>query len=371
MAAFEDTFTEASTTLLTAHTPDVGTAWTLESGDNSSMTVVGGVGVLNMTSTTLTFVSSDDLGNADCWVEAELTDFGDFQSQPNRYVALRVQDSSNFIGWYLGGTGGGGMRLAKVVGGVITNLITMQGVTGRVYRVEAEGTTIRFYENGIQQGSDITVTDFQTETKQGIISSNGAAFLHFISTYNADTFGGGGITATLSEQGPGFTESINSTLTAAISAAITESGPSFSESIALTLTAKLNVSITESGPSFTEAINATVTSSSGITVAITETGPSFTESISSTLLKNINAAITEQGPSFTENISVSLIQDVTVNITETGPSFIESIIASLPVVITVNPRNIIHAKRQSTTVRVKKTSNSVRIKRKSNTIRVK
>ena len=193
MAAFEDTFTEASDTLLTAHTPDVGTAWTLQSGSNTNLSVRALNDALVSTSTSRTLVTSDDLGDADCYVEAELSTL---TTQGGRYVALRVQDSMNFIGWILAGTGGGGMRLVKVVAGATTNLMTMQGVAGRVYRIEAEGSTIRFYEDTIQQGSDITEAEFQTETGQGIVAFNTASTTDFISTYNADVLGTTGITVT-------------------------------------------------------------------------------------------------------------------------------------------------------------------------------
>mgnify|MGYP003629833070 CR=1 FL=1 len=191
MSAFEDTFTAAADELLTAHTPDVGGSWVLVSGDNTALVVYSAGGKLGNTSSTLTFVRSDDLGDADCYVEAELTDNGSFQPNTGIYCALRVQDADNFIGWYLGGTGGGGLRLIRMAGGSITNLLTMQGVVGNTYKIEAEGTTLRFYENGIQQGSDITESSFQTETKQGIVSDGASGFLRFISTYSADVLGGG------------------------------------------------------------------------------------------------------------------------------------------------------------------------------------
>ena len=189
MAAFEDTYTEASDTLLTLHVPNVGTAWTLDSGDSSNLVVRALNNALVSTSVSRTFVRSDDLGDADCYVEAELATL---TTQGGRYVALRVQDSTNFIGWILAGTGSAGMRLVKVVSGNTTNLLTMQGVAGRVYRIEAEGATIRFYEDGVQQGSDITESSFQTETKQGIVAFNADSTVDFISTYNADVLGGGG-----------------------------------------------------------------------------------------------------------------------------------------------------------------------------------
>ena len=183
--------------------------------------------------------------------------------------------------------------------------------------------------------------------------------------------GGGGISGTITETGPSFTEAVSATLTASINASIVESGPSFTESISTTLSVNITSTITEVGPSFTESINATVTSTTAIIASIAEQGPSFTESIAANLDVNISATITELGPSFTESINISLTKDITVSITESGPSFTESIIATLPVVITVNPKNIISVKRKSNNVIIKRSTNKIIVKRNSNIIRVK
>ena len=148
MADFEDSFTVGIDTLLTAHSPDVGTAWTLVSGNNTAFDIEESDDTLRVQNSTLTFVMSDDLGNADCYVQGELASL---TTMPGKYVALRIQDADNFIAWVNSGTGGGGMRLVKVIAGSITNLMTMQGVAGRVYKIEAEGTAIRFYEDDIHQ----------------------------------------------------------------------------------------------------------------------------------------------------------------------------------------------------------------------------
>ena len=183
---------------------------------------------------------------------------------------------------------------------------------------------------------------------------------------------GGGISVTVTETGPSFTESINSILTAKLNSAITESGPSFVESIAATLTAlEITATITESGPSFTELIGATVVTPSGVTVSITEVGPSFTESINTVINANISAGITEQGPSFVESSSVAILKDITLLITESGPSFTDSIAVTLPVFVTINPKNIIQVKRSSNNVTIKAKSNMITVNRKSNIIRVK
>jgi hypothetical protein len=188
MAAFEDAFVVGADTLLTAHIPSKGVGWTLKSGENANLVVRAVSNALVSTSVTRTLVTSDDLGSADCYVEAGLSTLS---AQNGRYVALRIQDATNFIGFILAGTGSAGLRLVKVVGGTTTNLMTMQGVAGRVYKIEAEGSIIRFYEDGIQQGSDITESVFQAETKQGIVAFNTASTTDFISSYNADVLGGG------------------------------------------------------------------------------------------------------------------------------------------------------------------------------------
>lgn len=172
-----------------------------------------------------------------------------------------------------------------------------------------------------------------------------------------------GITLTVAEQGPSFTEVINSTLAAKLNVSISEQGPSFTESLNVTLSSlTIQASITESGPSFTESITADITVATGINLAVAESGPSFTESINANLDVNISSAIAELGPSFTESISISLTKEIQVNVTEFGPSFVENITASIPIKITVNPKNIVRVKRRSNTVIIKHKSNIIRVK---------
>jgi len=190
MALFEDSFTEASDVNLEDHAPDIGTAWTLISGVADGAQVESTDNTLRSGSNTLTFTASDDLGVSDLSVEGTL---GELVVHMGKHVALRVQDSSNFIGWIAAGTGGSGMRLVKVIAGVTTNLIQIQPVLGRTYRVEAEGTTVKFFENGIQQGSDVTVTEFSSETRQGVITSSGERFEVWLTDYKADSLAVSGV----------------------------------------------------------------------------------------------------------------------------------------------------------------------------------
>ena len=197
---------------------------------------------------------------------------------------------------------------------------------------------------------------------------------------------GGGLTASITESGPSFTEQISTTLSKAIEASITELGPSFAESINANLSANITGSIGESGPAFTESISATlstltiqgditesgpsftdsvsidVQAAIGLNASITELGPSFTESVQASLDKAIKANISEYGPSFTDSIAISLTSEIDASIGEYGPSFIESLSAKIPVKISVNAKN---------TIKVKRSANTVKIKRKSNILRVK
>tara|TARA_R110002012_G_scaffold273575_1_gene459479 strand:+ start:1985 stop:3127 length:1143 start_codon:yes stop_codon:yes gene_type:complete len=201
-----------------------------------------------------------------------------------------------------------------------------------------------------------------------------------------DLGGSGGLTASITESGPSFTEQISATLSKAIEASITELGPSFTESISTNLSANITGSIGESGPAFTESISATlstltiqgnitesgpsftdsisvdVQASLGLNASIAELGPSFTESVQASLDKAIEANISEYGPSFTDSIAISLTSEIDASIGEYGPSFIEGLSAKIPVKISVNAKN---------TIKVKRSANTVKIKRKSNILRVK
>ena len=305
MALFEDSFTTGSNESLVDHTPDVGSAWTLISGESTNFFVNASDSTLRSMSSALTAVSSDDLGSSDCYVEGELSIV---LSMPNRYVALRMQDSSNFIGWVMAGTGGSGMRLVKVVGGVITNLIQIQGVLGRVYRVEAEGTTVKFFENGVQQGSDITVTEFSTETTQGVVTSNGASNA-WLNSYAADIIGGGGIS---------ITEQLKNINYTSLDPVITLTGSiSIIENLVNTNYTSLNPVITLTGViSITEQLkNITYTS---LNPTIDLTGViEITESLVNTNYNSLNPTIT-----LTSGAIEIIEQLVSVQYTSLNPSIL-------------------------------------------------
>jgi hypothetical protein len=172
-----------------------------------------------------------------------------------------------------------------------------------------------------------------------------------------------GISLTVTELGPSFSDSINISLSANITSTITESGPSFADNISATLsTLTIQASITESGPLFTESASINVTPSASINASISEVGPSFTDSISVDLGVNLSATITELGPGFTDSISINITKDITASITESGPSFADIINVFVPIKITINPKNIVRVKRKENTVRIKRKSNLIRVR---------
>ena len=333
MAAFEDTFTVSVDTNLVDHTPDIGTAWTLVSGDAGAIVAMEDDNSLSTSVDTKTLVTSDNLGSADCWVEGILSSANVFQSQPNKFLALRIQDADNFIGWILAGTGGAGLRLVRVLNGSTTNLITTQGATGVVYRIEAEGSTLRFYGDGVQIGSDVTETTFQAETKQGVITSSSLSFQRWLNYYAADVIGGtGGGEVTVNSLAQPFTESISATVTAAqvTETSISSTAQAFTESNVINVSANITSSISATALAFTASISATVTAPGVNDSSINSFAQAFTESNNVTVFSNLSANIQSQAQAFTESINAVRLIGIDTSISAAAPAFIESLLIQTP-----------------------------------------
>lgn len=110
-----------------------------------------------------------DQGSADHYTEFKNTDFNAVEGDAI-YMCCRLVDNDNFLAWWLGGTGAIGSRLCKCVAGSITDLVTVQGAEDDVIKITCESNTIKFYIDDVQQGTDQTVTDHNTETSQGIVA---------------------------------------------------------------------------------------------------------------------------------------------------------------------------------------------------------
>ena len=90
------------------------------------------------------------------------------------FLCVRKSDSDNFIAYHLAGSGAAGARLCKRATGTLTDsIVTTQGGADYGFKIECEGTTVRFYRDtggGFSQvGTDQTITDHQTETGAGFV----------------------------------------------------------------------------------------------------------------------------------------------------------------------------------------------------------
>lgn len=147
---FSDSFTEASTVLLNAHTPNVGTSWTLAQSSGGATYSVYNTGVLRPT-TGLNNVGCLYLANniapyaaVDVSIRMPVT----VSSTSTIGLVFRYVDSNNFYLLTISATVGNCI-LYKKVAGVWTNLgITTAGaVNGQTWRVRAVGSQIVVYAN--------------------------------------------------------------------------------------------------------------------------------------------------------------------------------------------------------------------------------
>lgn len=161
---FSDTFTEASTVLLSAHTPTVGTSWSLAlSTGGATYTIPAGAGYVRPTS---------GLNNVGCLylannaapaaaVEVSVRMPVTVSSTNVIGLVFRYVDANNFYLLTISATVGSCV-LYKKVAGVWTNLGTTAGgaSNGQTWRVRAVGTNIVVYAgtNIIKITSDASIS---------------------------------------------------------------------------------------------------------------------------------------------------------------------------------------------------------------------
>lgn len=161
--AFTDNFTGTSGDDLVGRS-----GWTQQEGTSPQKWVVDSNAIKPDATGSFCSYTCTDQGSADQYTQAKLSAL---TPAGNAYLAVRLVDHNNFVGFRLAGTGSVGARLVKCVGGVVTDLVTFQGVVNDVYKIEANGSTIKLFKNGTQQGTDQTVTNFTTETSQGLLTT--------------------------------------------------------------------------------------------------------------------------------------------------------------------------------------------------------
>lgn len=191
---FTDNFNGAAVrTHLNAWTPSGGTAWTLDGGLSSNITVEtdGTLRTVNAASNLL----CDDQGSADQYIQARLKNL---VAAANQYVHNRwVSGVLTFVGWRCAGVGAAGLRLTESVAGVVTDLVSFQGAAEVVYRVEVSGTTAKIFADGVQQGTDQTVAS-STATRQGLRSGT-TIVASWIDDFEAGALAGAGQTIALNQ----------------------------------------------------------------------------------------------------------------------------------------------------------------------------
>lgn len=180
--AFTDAFTGTNGDSLGARS-----GWTVQGGNSGDFKVLSN-GLEPDSAGTCSILCTDQ-GSADCYVQAKLVTL---TGLPNAFIACRLVDHNNAIGWRLFGSGGTGSRMGKIVSGVVTDLVTHQGAANDVYKVVCSGTTAQLFKNGVQQGTDQTVAS-STETSQGVLTTAAqTATSTWIDDFEAGANAGGG-----------------------------------------------------------------------------------------------------------------------------------------------------------------------------------
>lgn len=170
--AFVDTFDGAgAVTNLESWAPSGGGAWTLGSG------TAGGIKVK-----TNGFIYANDLSHYECTNQGSADHYIIFRYNlsgdvSNNAACVRLLGQDNWVGVMVDGSN---KYLKKKISGVSTTLNSEAGLSLEWLKVEAFGTIIKWFKGGnaatpgawTQIGSDYTVTNFSTETSQGLYSSS-------------------------------------------------------------------------------------------------------------------------------------------------------------------------------------------------------
>jgi len=184
---FADNFNGAGVaTNLGSWSPDVGTTWTVSGAANTFVVLTNGNLKFNE-SVGSGYAYGDD-SNVGGYVE--VTTPSTLQGNVNDLIAVRLQDSDNCIGLGMFGTGAAGFRVVTIIAGVVTDTIhQFQGVVDTLYRIEDDGTDIRFYAGGSLIYTHADSTNFTAETKKGVVikAEGVSSNLEMITSYASGT----------------------------------------------------------------------------------------------------------------------------------------------------------------------------------------
>lgn len=170
--AFSDNFDRANENL------DANTSWTRVGGTSAKLTVAGNA--INHSNLNLnTLYTSPDFSAADHFVQVRCkqTAVGCLGQ-----VVCRVVDLTNWIGVRLFGTQ---LQLYKSLNGTLSSLGSSTVAVDDVIRIEASGNSITVKKNGTTVIGPVTVTDFATATKTGLIGIANVSASPWIDEYRS------------------------------------------------------------------------------------------------------------------------------------------------------------------------------------------
>jgi hypothetical protein len=203
---FSDTFTEETTSVaLTAHTPDVGTSWSLlwDSG--------AGARVLQVNFSTDSVRCSGNSGDyglmytADATYpsanyEVQATFISTFSTITPIYLLARVQDQENMYAVRLV-SGASGAQLYKKVSGTWSTLGSAVTIAdGSVVMLSVNGTAIKLFDDGAEVVS-VTDSDISGTGKAGVAHGGAAELVNstddtrahqMLDTFSVNDLGAGG-----------------------------------------------------------------------------------------------------------------------------------------------------------------------------------
>lgn len=152
---FFDNFNRANSNL-------EATIWTRLSGTAATFTIVSNQ-VAQPGANTDTQYLSTDITLADSYVQAKIVALTSVVTGP--FVTLRVLDVNNFIGFRVDS---GNINLFKRVAGTFTLISSSAYAVNDVFRLEANGTTLRVLKNGTLVAGPFTESSFSTQTRAGL-----------------------------------------------------------------------------------------------------------------------------------------------------------------------------------------------------------
>lgn len=185
---FGDSFTEASDTNLSAHTPDTGSSWTRIVSASTEAQVDEATDTLHRPYYGGTVRNIYQANIAGTWADDQAAE-GIRTIAPNLAAAapsVRVQSdgASSADGYAVGyNAGTTSTKLFRIDSGVYTELESVSGtIADEVIRIEAIGTSIKMYKGGVLLGSGVTDATYQTGGTPGLVtfkSVSGTAFDNF------------------------------------------------------------------------------------------------------------------------------------------------------------------------------------------------